>query len=158
MRGLVKGMATLSVALGLPGCTGGSGALSSLSQLAQPKREIYSQPYFTQEGVASWYGGRWIGRKTANGEIYHAGDFTAAHRTLPFGTILRVTDLKTGKSVMVRVNNRGPYVRGRILDLSVAAARELGTYHRGIAKVRIEAVKPIPIIEKPNLKVTQRGP
>jgi rare lipoprotein A len=114
---------------------------------------IYAQqPGFVQEGIASWYGGRWIGRLTANGERYRAGDMTAAHKKLPFHTKVRVTDLKTGKQVIVRINNRGPYVRGRIIDLSVAAAKQLGMYDRGLARVRIEALREIPVMSKPNLK------
>ncbi|MCX7868495.1 MAG: septal ring lytic transglycosylase RlpA family protein [Terrimicrobiaceae bacterium] len=112
-----------------------------------------SKPFFVQEGIASWYGGRWIGRLTANGERYRAGDLTAAHRTLPFDSRVVVTDLKTGKQVVVRINNRGPYVRGRIIDLSVVAAKQLGMYARGLARVRIEAFKKIPLATKPNLKV-----
>ena len=76
----------------------------------------------------------------------------AAHRTLPFGSKVRVVDLKTGHSVIVRINDRGPYIRGRIIDLTVGAARELGTYHRGIAQVRIEVLREIPVLEKPNLR------
>ncbi|MDX2080398.1 MAG: septal ring lytic transglycosylase RlpA family protein [Terrimicrobiaceae bacterium] len=120
----------------------------------EPAGPIYdSKPTFVQEGIASWYGGRWIGRLTANGERYKAGDMTAAHKTLPFHTMVRVVDLKTKNSVIVRINNRGPYIRGRIIDLSVAAARKLGTYDRGIARVRIEALREIPVMRKPNVRV-----
>ena len=94
----------------------------------------------TSSGVASWYGGRWIGRKTANGEIYRAGDMTAAHKTLPFNTRVRVTDVRTGESTVVRINNRGPFVRGRVIDLSVAAASDLGMKHRGLARVKLEVL------------------
>lgn len=115
--------------------------------------EIYDPyPTFVQEGIASWYGGRWIGRLTANGEHYHSGDVTAAHKKLPFNTPVRITDLKTGKSIIVRINNRGPFVKGRIIDLSVAAAKQLGTYDRGLARVRIEALRRIPLLQKPNLR------
>jgi rare lipoprotein A len=115
--------------------------------------EIYSsKPTLVEYGTASWYGGRWIGRLTANGETYRAGDITAAHKKLPFNTNVRVVDLKTGKSVIVRINNRGPFVRGRIVDLSVAAAKKLGSYDRGLAKVRIEALRKIPLLQKSNLK------
>jgi rare lipoprotein A len=94
----------------------------------------------SSSGVASWYGGRWIGRKTANGEIYQAGDMTAAHKTLPFGTRVRVTDLRTGESTVVRINNRGPFIRGRVIDLSVAAASDLGIMNRGLARVKLEVL------------------
>ncbi|MEI8294760.1 MAG: septal ring lytic transglycosylase RlpA family protein [bacterium] len=115
--------------------------------------EIFSStPTLVEYGTASWYGGRWIGRSTANGETYRSGDLTAAHRKLPFNTPVRVVDLKTGHSVIVRINNRGPYVKGRIIDLSVAAAKQLGTYNQGLAKVRIEALREIPLLQKSNVK------
>lgn len=118
----------------------------------QPAGPIYeATPTFTQEGIASWYGGRWIGRLTANGERYKASDVTAAHKKLPFNTMVRVTDLKTKNTIIVRINNRGPYIKGRIIDLSVVAAKRLGTYDRGLAKVRIEALREIPVLKKSNL-------
>ena len=114
---------------------------------------IYSSmPTQVEHGIASWYGGRWIGRLTANGETYRPADLTAAHKKLPFNTRVRVVDLKTGNSLIVRINNRGPYVKGRIIDLSVAAAKKLGTYDRGLAKVRIEALREIPLITKSNVQ------
>lgn len=114
------------------------------------------KPVSVEHGIASWYGGRWIGRLTANGERYKPDDMTAAHKTLPFHTKVRVVDKMTGNSVIVRINNRGPYIRGRIIDLSVAAAKKLGTYHRGIARVRVEVLREIPVMSEPNLKVEQR--
>jgi rare lipoprotein A len=123
----------------------------------KPKGPIYeSTPTFVQEGIASWYGGRWIGRLTANGERYRADDITAAHKKLPFHTMVRVTDLKTKNTIIVRINNRGPYVKGRIIDLSVVAAKKLGTYDRGLAKVRIEALKEIPVLKKSNLDAVKK--
>ena len=120
---------------------------------------LYSPtPWFTEHGIASWYGGRWIGRLTANGERYRAADMTAAHKKLPFNTKVRVTDLKTGKQVIVRINNRGPFIRGRIIDLSVVAAKKLGTYDRGLAKVKIEALREIPQIKQPNLSRAKATP
>ena len=92
---------------------------------------------YTQEGLATWYGRNHHGGPTASGERFNMHAMTAAHRTLPFGTMVRVEDLKTGRSVVVRINDRGPYGRGRIIDVSEAAARELGIIDRGIAKVRI---------------------
>lgn len=108
---------------------------------------------FSEYGIASWYGGRWIGRLTANGETYAQGDMTAAHKKLPFNTLVRVVDLKSGNDVFVRINNRGPFVKGRIIDLSVKAAKELGTYNRGIAKVRVDVLKEVPVLTKPNRKL-----
>ena len=115
-------------------------------------------PIESETGIASWYGGRWIGHLTANGETYRQGDVTAAHKKLPFNTPVRVTDLKTGKSVVVRINNRGPFVRGRIIDLSVVAAKQLGTYDRGLAKVKIQALREIPVMRQPNMRAIPRKP
>jgi len=94
-----------------------------------------------ETGVASWYGGRWHGRKTANGERYNQNSMTAAHKRLPFHTKVKVTNLRTGKSCVVRINNRGPYVRGRVIDLSVAAAKKIGSYEGGLSRVRLEVEK-----------------
>jgi rare lipoprotein A len=90
------------------------------------------------EGVASWYGPGFIGRRTANGEIYTARELTAAHRTLPFGTLVRVTNLHNGQSVVVRINDRGPFVGERVIDLSQAAAERLDMIRSGLAWVRLE--------------------
>jgi len=95
-------------------------------------------PSLAETGTASWYGSWHQGRLTASGERFNARALTAAHRSLPFGTILRVTNLATGESVKVRVNDRGPYIKGRTLDLSAAAARALGITKDGVARVRIE--------------------
>lgn len=91
-----------------------------------------------QEGVVSWYGGQFHGRPTASGEPFDASAMTMAHPTLPFGTKVRVTNLRNGRSVEVRVNDRGPFVGSRIADLSHAAAVTLGMMRRGLARVRIE--------------------
>ena len=96
--------------------------------------------FFPQLGTASWYGRPWTGKKTANGEIFNPKKLTAAHCRLPFGTKVKVTNLKNGKEVIVRINDRGPYIRGRVIDLSLAAARKLGMAKKGLAKVKIEAV------------------
>ncbi len=89
-------------------------------------------------GLASFYGRRFHGRRTASGERYDMRRLTCAHPSAPFGTRLRVTDLDTGRSVEVTVNDRGPYVPGRIVDVSLAAARKLGIVERGVARVRVE--------------------
>jgi rare lipoprotein A len=91
-----------------------------------------------QSGGASWYGPGHIGNKTASGEIFTGRDLTAAHRDLPLGSLVRVTDSRTGRSVVVRINDRGPYVAGRIIDLSARAARDLGIAAAGTAQVRLE--------------------
>jgi len=121
--------------------------------------EIFApNPVSVEEGIASWYGGKWIGRLTANGEHYRANDFTAAHKKLPFNTRVRVIHLKTGKSIIVRINNRGPFVKGRVIDLSVESAKKLGTYEIGLAKVRLEVLRSIPIMTSPNLKTRYKMP
>jgi rare lipoprotein A len=97
------------------------------------------QPFFSQVGTASWYGGQHHGRKTANGERFNMNELTAAHRSVKLGTVLRVTNLDNGRSTTVRVNDRGPYVNGRVIDLSAAAAHDLGMKQDGLARVRIEA-------------------
>lgn len=93
-----------------------------------------------QYGKASWYGGKFHGRRTANGERFNKHSFTAAHKRLPFGTIIRVTNLRNGKDVYVRINDRGPYVLGRIVDISRAAAEAIGFKKRGVARVRVEVI------------------
>ena len=89
---------------------------------------------------ASWYGPRFHGRLTANGEIYDQNAFTAAHKSLRFGTLLRVTNTRTNKSVIVRINDRGPYIPGRQIDLSKAAAEELDVISSGVKKLKIEEI------------------
>ena len=95
-----------------------------------------------QVGEASWYGGeRHQGKRTASGERYDEFAMTAAHPTLPFGTRVRVTNLENRRSVIVRVNDRGPFVDGRVIDLSLAAARALGIANEGVARVRLQALE-----------------
>lgn len=98
-----------------------------------------AKPY--QVGKASWYGGLFQGEATASGETYDMNDFTAAHRELPLGTFVKVTNLANLKSVIVRVNDRGPFTPGRIIDLSYRAARSLQMHQKGLAKVRIDIVE-----------------
>jgi rare lipoprotein A len=94
--------------------------------------------YYSREGIASWYGPGFHGRKTASGERFNQRDLTCAHRTLPFGTRLKVTNLANGESLIVTVNDRGPYVGKRIVDLSREAARRLDILGTGTAHVRLE--------------------
>ena len=96
---------------------------------------------FVEEGVASWYGPGFHGKKTSNGERYNQNAMTAAHKLLPFGTRLRVINLENGRTTEVRVNDRGPFVDSRIIDLSRAAARDLGMLGKGTARVRIGALE-----------------
>lgn len=92
-------------------------------------------------GEASWYGGRYQGRKTASGEIFDTNKLTAAHRQLPFGTLVRVVNLQNEKSVVVRINDRGPFVKNRVIDLSFAAAQALGFERQGTANVEVRVLK-----------------
>lgn len=96
---------------------------------------------FSQVGVASWYGPNFNRKLTAAGERYDMNALTAAHRTLPLNTLVRVTDLANGRAVIVRINDRGPYAHGRIIDLSAKAAREIGMTDGGLARVRIEIAR-----------------
>ena len=96
----------------------------------------------SEVGIASWYGPPYTNRKAADGSIYNQNAMTAAHRTLPMGTIVRVTNLSNGESVVVRITDRGPFIDGRIIDLSLAAAKMIDVYRAGIAKVRVEAFAP----------------
>ena len=95
------------------------------------------------EGLASWYGPYFHGRQTATGEIFNQHDFTAAHRSLPFNTYLKVTNLANGRTVVVRINDRGPYISGRTLDLSLGTARYLGSEQVGVMRYRAEILKPL---------------
>ncbi len=114
-----------------------AGILLGMACAGQPARK----GAWVQEGLASWYGPGFQGKRTASGERFNMHQYTAAHRTLPFGTRVRVTHLRTGRSVVVRINDRGPWKRGRIIDLSYAAARAIGLIRDGVAPVRIEVVQ-----------------
>ncbi|EXJ15031.1 septal ring lytic transglycosylase RlpA family protein [Imhoffiella purpurea] len=94
-----------------------------------------------QKGIASYYHDSLHGRRTASGQVYNKNRLSAAHKTLPLGTKVRVTDTRTGRSILVKVNDRGPFVKGRIIDLSRKAARELGIIKKGVAKVELKVVK-----------------
>lgn len=96
---------------------------------------------YRAEGKASYYGSRHHGKRTASGERFDQHALTAAHRSLPFGTRVRVTNLRNQRSVVVRINDRGPYARGRIIDLSRQAARQLGMLSAGVVPVRVESIQ-----------------
>jgi rare lipoprotein A len=112
-------------------------ASPAVAKVSLPKAD--KMPKTTEIGHASWYGPGFHGKKTASGEVFDQNDFTAAHRTLPLGSRVRVTNLTNDKSVDVEINDRGPYVGGRIIDLSRAAANALGMVEDGLTQVRIEA-------------------
>ncbi len=100
-----------------------------------------AKPISVETGLASWYGAPYHNRRGSNGEIYNMHAMTAAHRTLPLGSIVRVTNVKTGRSALVRITDRGPFVEGRILDLSQEAARRIDILQAGVARVRIEVLR-----------------
>jgi rare lipoprotein A len=106
----------------------------------EARAQAKNQPY--QVGTASWYGEYFDGKQTASGEDFDMYDMTAAHPTLPLGSYVRVTNLRNGKAVVVKVNDRGPIVPGRIIDLSYGAARALQFQEQGLQKVRLDVVKP----------------
>jgi len=118
--------------------------LSRRSRLLQSKR---IQPHAYQVGTASWYGSQFEGKETASGEAFNMYDMTAAHPTLPLGTRVKVTNLRNGRSVVVRINDRGPLVEGRIIDLSYSAAKALNMKARGLQRVRLDVVEPETLAE-----------
>ena len=130
INGALKRMTRPSDALAITAVVLGC-ALGSVSAAAEDTKPL-------QKGVASWYGPGFHGKKTANGERFNTNDLTAAHKTLPFGTQLRVTNERTGKSVVVRINDRGPYAHGRVIDLSKAAAEAVGI--EGVGQVTLAAL------------------
>jgi len=140
----------------LGGCSGSKKVVSSGgAPSSSAKKEPTLQPYevfgvkyypipdstgFSETGQLSWYGEKFHGRKTSNGEIYDMYKVSAAHKILPMGTYVRVTNLENGKEITVRINDRGPFVKGRILDLSYAAAQQLGMVKAGVVRGKIVAL------------------
>lgn len=122
-----------------PVSSGGQALMSAA--LATPNLALAEKPIRSFVCLSSWYGGDFDGQLTANGEIYDMYAQTAAHPTLPLGSVVRVVNLRTRKSAIVRINDRGPYIPGRDLDVSYQVARELGFVRRGTARVRVELLK-----------------
>ena len=120
--------------------------------LYTPQTELNN---FTEKGRASWYGKKFHGKKTSSGEIYNMYEFSAAHKTLPIPSYIEVTNLANNKSLVVRVNDRGPFVGPRILDLSYAAAKELGFVTQGTTQIKIESISKIINTEKQSLSKGQ---
>ncbi len=123
-----------------------AGAASAQSDENAFRIPAGTKPIWVETGLASWYGGPYHNRRGSNGQIYNMRAMTAAHRTLPLGSIVRVTNLKTGHSALVRITDRGPFVEGRVLDLSQAAAKKVDVWQVGVAMVRIEVLRaPAPL-------------
>ena len=154
-------MLVMLLALGLAGCSlhGSGGSSSQGSSTSGGKAPRGSKPYtingktyypiqdahgFSETGIASWYGSDFHGKKTANGERYDMYGMTAAHKLLPFGTNVRVTNLDNGKSIVVRINDRGPFVASRIIDLTKTGAEKISMIAKGTARVRVEAIGTVP--------------
>lgn len=110
----------------------------SLDRSGSPPNATSARKPTTETGIASYYADKYHGRTTANGEVFDRTKLTAAHRTLPFGTVVKVTHQGNQRSVTVRINDRGPFVAGRVIDLSRAAARELAMEQAGLANVKVE--------------------
>lgn len=114
--------------------------------LAEPNIPADAKPIVTERGIASWYGPPYHNRRGSNGEIYNMHAMTAAHRTFPLGSIVRVTNMKTGSKALVRITDRGPFIPGRILDLSLAAAKKVDVWRPGLAEVKVELMEtPVPV-------------
>src|SRR5947209_2495134 len=142
-HGLALGF--LIASLGAAQGPNNSEATPAPNRTAQSKPEVRKQagkPKSYQIGTASWYGEYFDGKQTASGEPYDMYDMTAAHLTLPLGTYVKVTNLKNGKTVVVRVNDRGPNIEGRTIDLSYGAAQALQFTEKGLQRVRLDVVKP----------------
>ncbi|MEO6801746.1 MAG: septal ring lytic transglycosylase RlpA family protein [Granulicella sp.] len=115
---------------------------AEMPTIRPPSGEIKGRPDEVEVGLASWYGPPYHNRKGADGTIYDQNAMTAAHKTLPMGSMVRVTNLVNGESVVVKITDRGPFIPGRIIDLSLAAAKAAGVYQAGVVKVRVEAYLP----------------
>ena len=111
------------------------------ADLAEPTLPADTKPLVTETGLASWYGPPYHNRRGSNGEVYNMHAMTAAHRTFPLGSIVRVTNVKTGHAALVRITDRGPFIPGRVVDLSLAAARKVDVVQPGVAEVKVELMQ-----------------
>ncbi|MFY0611820.1 MAG: septal ring lytic transglycosylase RlpA family protein [Hyphomicrobiaceae bacterium] len=134
------------VALGQPIPKGGGRYKLGRPYLVGGRRYVPRRdPTYVRTGIASWYGKDFHGRLTANGEVYDMYGLSAAHPTLPLPSMVEVTNVRTGRRIVVRVNDRGPFARGRIIDLSYRAAQELGLVREGIGEVHVRYLRPAPL-------------
>jgi len=127
------------------------------ADLAEPTLPADAKPLATETGLASWYGPPYHNRRGSNGEIYNMHAMTAAHRTYPLGSIVRVTNLKTGATALVRITDRGPFIPGRVVDLSLAAAHKLDVYQPGVAQVKVELMQSSATPDTPGKWAVQIG-
>ena len=111
------------------------------ADLAEPTIPADAKPIVIETGMASWYGPPYHNRRGSNGEVYNMNAMTAAHRTFPLGSIVRVTNVKSGATALVRITDRGPFIPGRVIDLSLAAARKLEVWQPGVARVKVELMQ-----------------
>jgi len=143
MRSYGVGVLVMAFLL-LWGCAGREGPSNEMTALSHAAATTTIQnANYLEKGVASWYGKELQGKKTASGEVYDMYGISAAHRTLPFGTLIRVSNLENSKKIKVRINDRGPFIKSRILDLSYGAARQLGFVEQGTARVQIEILEQV---------------
>jgi rare lipoprotein A len=127
------------------------------TEFAEPTLPADAKPVATETGLASWYGPPYHNRRGSNGEVYNMHAMTAAHRTYPLGSIVRVTNIKTGHSALVRITDRGPFIPGRIVDLSLAAARKLDVVQPGVAEVKVELMQSSSCPDSPGKWAVQIG-
>lgn len=125
--------------------------------LAEPTISAGARPIDTEFGKASWYGPPYHNRRGSNGEVYNMHAMTAAHRTYPLGSIVRVTNVKTGSAALVRITDRGPFIPGRVVDLSLAAAQKVGVWKAGVAEVKVELMQSAALPGAPGKWAVQIG-
>ena len=155
MRGrIAQGVAAIVLVANLGAAQGPVASSGSKAQVKPIPQQVVLKPVTVkahpkpyQVGMASWYGSYFQGKDTASGEPYNMYDLTAAHPTLPLGTMVKVTNIRNGRSIIVKVNDRGPVVPGRIIDLSYSAARALNFRNNGLAHVRLDVVHPQMVAE-----------
>ena len=128
-------------AASIPKSTERSSKTTVTADLAEPKVPANARPLDSEIGLASWYGPPYHNRRASNGEIYNMHAMTAAHRTYALGSVVRVTNVKTGSHALVRITDRGPFIRGRVIDLSLAAAEKIDVKKAGVAKVKVELLQ-----------------